>query len=128
MDDAAARLFRLALRDLRAAQGMADDATTFPDEIFGFHAEQAVEKAVKAWLCGRGVEYPRTHDLDLLVALIPESGTDLPREFEDLRDLVDCSVQYRYEAFDDVPIEREPTLRLVSRFLDHVAAALADVR
>lgn len=126
MDDAAARLFQLALRDLRAVQGMADDATTFPDEILGFHAQQAVEKATKAWLCCRGVEYPKTHDLDLLFELISESGVDIPNAFDDLRDLVDFSVQYRYEAFDEVPIDRPTTLRLVARFLDHVAAAMSE--
>jgi hypothetical protein len=36
-------------RDLRALRAM-HDVEAFPDEIFGFHAQQAVEKAMKAWL------------------------------------------------------------------------------
>ncbi|NIR50348.1 HEPN domain-containing protein [candidate division KSB1 bacterium] len=34
----------------------------FDDEIFGFHAQQAVEKVVKAWPNLLGIVYPRTHD------------------------------------------------------------------
>jgi len=32
------------------------------DDIVGFHAQQAVEKAMKAVLSLSGVDYPRTHD------------------------------------------------------------------
>lgn len=42
-------ILEAARRDLRALRAM-DDAVAFPDEIVGFHAQQAVEKALKAWL------------------------------------------------------------------------------
>ena len=47
-------------------------------------------------------------------------------EYEALLDLVDFSVQYRYEAFDELPIDRPHTLLLVTRFIEHVAAWLAN--
>ena len=99
-------MMRLAQRDVRAVRGMVDDAVAFSDEIFGFHAQQAVEKSAKAWLGGVGIEYPKTHDLDLLFELLQENGATIPAEYEDLRDLVDFSVQYRYEAFDELPLDR----------------------
>ena len=126
MNEESARMMELARRDLRAAQGMAGDTVAFTDEIFGFHAQQAVEKACKAWICGLGVVYPKTHDLDLLFHLLSESGVRVPMEYEALLDLVDFSVQYRYEAFDELPIERPRTLLLVTRFIEHVAAWLAN--
>ena len=61
----------IAQRDFKALQGMLD-AETFADEIFGFHAQQAVEKVLKAWLTLVGVEYPRTHDLEELLELLEE--------------------------------------------------------
>ena len=126
MNEESARMMELARRDLRAAQGMAGDTVAFTDEIFGFHAQQAVEKACKAWMCGLGVVYPKTHDLDLLFHLLSESGVRVPMEYEALLDLVDFSVQYRYEAFDELPIDRRNTLLLVTQFIEHVAAWLAN--
>jgi HEPN domain-containing protein len=41
-----------ARRDMQALENMFD-AKAFPSEIFGFHAQQAVEKALKAWLAPR---------------------------------------------------------------------------
>jgi HEPN domain-containing protein len=53
-------LLEMAEKDLRALGGMTDDEI-FADSIFSFHAQQAVEKALKAWCSLRGVRYPRTH-------------------------------------------------------------------
>ena len=35
-----------------------------PDEAIGFHAQQAVEKLIKAVLAHRAIEYRRTHQLE----------------------------------------------------------------
>lgn len=40
-------LLAAAHKDLRARQGMSD-SSIFADEIFGFHAQQAAGKALKA--------------------------------------------------------------------------------
>lgn len=45
--DESQRLLAAARRDFRALQGMSDPEV-FVDEIFGFHAQQAVEKTLKA--------------------------------------------------------------------------------
>ena len=105
---------------------MLDRKESFPDEIFGFHAQQAVEKASKAWLAGLGVEHPKTRDLDLLFDLIADQEPTFPAEFDVLRDLVDFSVQYGYEAFDDLPLERDDTFLLVERFIALVATRLGE--
>ena len=118
-------MLRLAHRDLRAVAGMVGDREAFADEVFGFHAQQAVEKALKAWLCKLGTEYPKTHDLDELFALLADSGVQVPVEFGALRDLVDFAVQYRYAAFDEpLPIDRPTTLAQVRALVDLVAAHL----
>lgn len=48
-------------------------------EIFGFHAQQAVENAIKAWLSAAGLEYRAVHDLrevaDQILRDPTESGT-----------------------------------------------------
>jgi len=40
-----------------------------------FHAEQAVEKGLKALLVWHAVDFPPRHDLALLVSLVPEGAT-----------------------------------------------------
>ena len=54
-------LLETAHRDLTALRGMGDTGT-FAEEIFGFHVQQAAEKALKAWLALEEVVYPKTHD------------------------------------------------------------------
>ena len=44
------------------------------DAIVGFHAQQAVEKWLKALLCHRQVNYQRTHDLALLLDAVADAG------------------------------------------------------
>ncbi len=44
------------------------------DAIFGFHAQQAVEKALKAWLNVLGHEHPFTHDLSHLLSELDGLG------------------------------------------------------
>jgi HEPN domain-containing protein len=39
-----------------------------------FHAQQAVEKALKALLIWHGIDYPPKHDLGLLVGLLPDGS------------------------------------------------------
>ena len=77
----ARELLEAAERDLSALRGMTD-ADIFADEIFGFHAQQAVEKSFKAWLALSGEEYPLTHNLSrLLEALRKRDATVV--EFRD---------------------------------------------
>ena len=67
---------QVAHRDLAALAGMLDGAV-FADEIFGFHAQQAIEKCLKAWLCALGQTYPFTHDLNRLLVMLQEFGAEV---------------------------------------------------
>jgi HEPN domain-containing protein len=111
----------LAQRDLKALQGMFD-ADTFADEIFGFHAQQAVEKALKAWLTVVGVEYPRTHDLEELMGLLEEHAEPILEAFYDLVDLTDFAVQFRYRIFEDAEgrLNRRVMIQQVDNLVVHV--------
>lgn len=68
-----------------------------PDWIIGFHAQQAVEKALKAVLAVREIEYPRTHNIALLLELLHENGLPLPPGAEALPRLVPFGVALRYD-------------------------------
>jgi HEPN domain-containing protein len=115
----------MAEKDYRALRGMEDPAV-FSDEIFGFHVQQAVEKALKAWLCCLGVPFPRTHDLDELGALLEEAGQEIPEFLSGLLEFTDFAVAFRYEAFPDLEsdVDRQEYLQGVDRLLQHVRRIL----
>ena len=47
-------------------------------EILAFHAQQTAEKALKAILVLHGIDFPKTHNLEFLLTLLPESLTPAP--------------------------------------------------
>jgi len=59
-DTEQARILLSMAEDLNALRGM-EDQEVFAEEIFGFHAQQVAEKALKAWLAWLGVQYSKTH-------------------------------------------------------------------
>lgn len=80
--------FRVAEREL-AAEPPAFSAVCF-------HAQQAVEKAMKALLVDLGVDFPRTHDLKFLLDLI-KSKTPVFNDLEEaLVNLSVSAVEVRY--------------------------------
>lgn len=96
-------MLRMAEMDLQAVENM-QDPQQFADSVFGFHVQQAAEKLLKAWLSLAGTVYPRTHDLRLLLDLLADQDDiDIPA-LDDLDDLNDYGVQFRYDA----PLDLEP--------------------
>ena len=114
-----------AKQDLSALCGMMDK-TIFAEEIFGFHAQQAVEKSLKAWLALIGVDFPLIHDLEELFALLKDQGQAVPDIFQSLVDLTDFSVQFRYDTYIDFEdeLDRDEIIQKVQNFVDHVEQLL----
>ena len=48
------------------------------DEIIGFHAQQAVEKLLKALLMAKNIPYRKTRDLRGLIDMIMDHGIKFP--------------------------------------------------
>lgn len=117
----AAHLLRMARKNLQAMRALSDPNVA-DVETFGFHAQQAVEKALKAWLDLRGQLYPRIHDLDELLRLLRQQGAIVPEEFTGLTSLTDFGVAFRYEAYDETeePFNRAEITAAVERLLQHI--------
>jgi HEPN domain-containing protein len=96
-------MFDLARGDGEAARVLSGNATV-PDEIIGFHVQQAIEKALKAWLAALGMEYPYSHNLILLMNLLEENGQDVER-FRPLAPYNAFAVQFRYPGAEEIPVE-----------------------
>lgn len=66
--------------------------------ILGFHAEQAIEKSLKAVLAVRGFDYPRTHNLRILAGLVHSAGIKLPPDVDRLAEFTPYGAVTRYES------------------------------
>ena len=122
-------LLRMAQMDLNALMGMGNNAL-FADEIFGFHAQQAIEKALKAWLSARGVEFPLTHELTRLLNLLEKQG-EYVEAFWPLAQYTVFAVQARYEEglFDlDAALDRSTVVEQTQSLLEHVERVLSRQR
>lgn len=60
-----------------------------------FHAQQAVEKTLKAVLVFLNVHFPTTHNIRTLIDFLPDS-MDIPQFVEDSAALTDYAVLSRY--------------------------------
>jgi hypothetical protein len=67
------------------------------DAPFGYHAQQAVEKLLKALISAHGVAYPFIHDLVALRKLLEKQGEVLPLYVTALEKLTSFAGQFRYE-------------------------------
>ena len=99
-----------------------------PDESFGFHVQQAAEKAFKAWLCALGQVYPLRHDLDDLLDLLASQGVAVGF-FRPLAAFTPYAVQFRYEGLGPghEPVARPAALALVAELVQQVRDRLAEV-
>ena len=118
-------MYRAAERDVLTLRSMTAEA---PVESFGFHAQQAVEKALKAWLALLGETYPHTHSLETLLSLLTDRGVAVD-SFRNLVDFTPYAVEFRYVGVDPdaEPIDREDTITLVQALLEQVGCQLAEV-
>ncbi|MDO8682277.1 MAG: HEPN domain-containing protein [Armatimonadota bacterium] len=74
--DAPERWLRNARADL--AMGSIELPAGAVYELLCFHAQQAAEKSIKALLLHLGTDFPYTHSIQLLVALLPADAQSVP--------------------------------------------------
>ena len=96
-------LFRKTAQDEFTLKKLSPDPAS-PDEVLGFHAQQAIEKMLKAVLSLAEIRYRRTHDLVELIDLVCERRIPFPPELDDIRWLTPFASEFRY---DDLPLEPE---------------------
>lgn len=96
------------------------------DAIVCFHAQQAVEKALKAALAARGVDFPFTHDLAALAELSGNEGLILPSEFGDIDRLTPYGARIRYGGGDPGTVKPEVAVEWAKVALAWAITAVRD--
>jgi HEPN domain-containing protein len=103
----ASLLLRRAKGDLEACRVLVDNAD-IDDNIVGFHAQQAVEKALKVVLVLQGADLPLSHDLKFLVREVRESGVEPSDKLMDAQWLTPWAAELRYD--EPVALDRPEAL------------------
>jgi HEPN domain-containing protein len=110
-----------AYRDLNRVRVLLDVGDS---EGAGFHLQQALEKALKAFLLNQGILPRRTHDL---VVLLNEAVSHMP-ELESFRELCEVAngfyIPQRYPFLFVSPPEREE----LEEFLSQATVLLQAIR
>src|SRR6267378_1729811 len=96
VDLAGVLLARAAEDELMARSLLPVEGVT--DAGIGFHAQQAVEKSLKAVLALRVIEFPYSHDLDVLLELCEENDVEGLEELAEAGRLTPFGVRLRYDA------------------------------
>jgi hypothetical protein len=107
--DAPGVLLELAAADEFAARSLLPIAG-ITDGVLGFHAQQAVEKALKAVLALNDVDFPYSHDLNGLIGLCRRSEIDIPEDLAGVGHLSVFAVRLRYDASPAAHLDRDQAL------------------
>jgi HEPN domain-containing protein len=92
------------------------------DSIIGFHAQQAVEKWLKAVTAAGGVRHSAIHDIDRLFEILETTGVEVPLDRDRLAMLTQYAVPMRYdELLDSESLDREVLVALVDEVAGWVA-------
>jgi HEPN domain-containing protein len=101
----------LMARSLLPIEGVTDAGV-------GFHAQQAVEKALKAVLALKDVEFPYSHDLDGLIGLCQKNGIEVPDDLSGVGRLSLFGVTLRYGTSSETRLDRDQALRWAAAAVD----------
>jgi HEPN domain-containing protein len=94
----------LMARSLLPVEGVSDAG-------IGLHCQQAVEKAIKAVLAVNAVEFPFTHDLEHLRAVVEHSEVALPATLDGAETLTPFALAERYGSEAPLALDRDQATR-----------------
>ena len=117
-----------AKADLNVAERLLSQDTEYANAV-AFHSQQAAEKYLKALLTWFEIEFPKTHDLELLLNLIKPTCRTVPSELKDIIDLTPYGVELRYpnDRPDASPDDAHAAVKLAQHTRNVVTPLLSDV-
>ncbi|MBI4318984.1 MAG: HEPN domain-containing protein [Chloroflexi bacterium] len=118
-----------AASDLRLAHLAAGDESIRREQVC-FHAQQAAEKAIKALLLSRSIEFPLTHDIEELLEIAESSGISLPADVREAGLLNPYAVESRYPGywFEITEADLAEAMQSAERTLAWAAAEIESLR
>lgn len=114
-------------QDLSVAEHLLSEDTPYVDAV-GFHAQQAAEKFLKAFLVRHQLEFPKTHDIDEILDLIAPVDNRLAESLRGTIVLTSYGVDIRYPGdFPEMTMQdAREAVRLAAKVRDAILSALRD--
>lgn len=114
--------------DFGTIEEMKDSGEEY-DPVLGYHAQQAIEKAIKSVMVYSGMRIPRIHNLRTLANLCVNEGIRVPEISISLERLTRYAIEDRY--FDPVEdeselLDRTVLIRDVNEFIGWASAIVDD--
>lgn len=111
-------------RDLKAARNclFGPEPT---GEAAAYHCQQAAEKLVKAVLVSAGINAPYSHDIRVLVGLLPPSP--LTAMLAPLARFTPYATAYRYPVDDPLGLPPPPSIDEIAGWVGEIEAALEEL-
>lgn len=100
-----------AKEDLEAAKNLSK-IDGFSEEIVLFHCQQAVEKALKAYLDSKAEIYPKSHDLETLLSLCIKKDSSF-NQISYVTSLTPFAIEIRYDEFVQTP--RDEIIKIIDQ-------------
>jgi HEPN domain-containing protein len=108
--------FKKAKEDIVVIAKLVNDLDV-SDASWGFHAHQAIEKMLKAFLAKMQIEFPKSHDLVFLYELLPsDTRVDFTTIESDCENLNPFAVTLRYDDSLEETLDRPQILARIIVF------------
>jgi HEPN domain-containing protein len=111
-----------------AILGRVLDDPDVPDDVLGFHVQQAIEKRLKAVLAFHEVDFDRTHSIGYLTSLLEHHGIELPGDREQIENLTPWAVVARYQSSVEEVLDRAAAREQMSAVRDWSRRLLGEDR
>ena len=92
-----------------------------------FHAQQCIEKLLKALCIENEIPFPKSHDLVRLLGLLSKRFPELTTLSERLKDLTELGLEFRYPDEFASRKDAEQALSLCSEIREVIKTALGPV-
>lgn len=116
-----------AENDLKTAALTLKGGKDAPTDTVCFHAQQCIEKYLKALLTLKNIDFPKTHDIEKLLDLLP-ANIDLPLSIKQQRQLTGYATAARYPGdYEEISTaEAQQALRIARRIRKEIRSLLGE--
>lgn len=121
------RWLERAHEDLGLARYLSQEDSPYLIAI-GFHAQQAAEKYLKAFLSWVEIEFPKTHSIEHLLNLAASANPDLAHSLTASIKLTEYAVEFRYPGDLPAPVVAQAVeaVTLAEKVHEAILEALRD--